>query len=268
MRAILLLIYLFCTVLPLAADSETKVTFIANAGFLFESGGKKVAIDSVYGFQKEGVRPGVYQPAPYMYSQIEKADGVMKNIDLVLITHSDLDHHHRKTLLSYLKNSNRSEIVMPFKSDFYKGFEDRLNYMWCGKGAVSTAEYKGVQVTAIGVKHIGRRKANHQGYSFQSGSKSILHLADVGGKFEEVAPQIRLCGESIKTRPDIVMIAYWALETEGVLEEMERVLKPEHIILMHVYKKHLGNAEKLLKKLKPRKAKLFLFRKSGETRVF
>jgi len=264
---VILVVAMFTSV-TVSQGSEIKVTFVSSSGFLIENGEQSILIDSLFGHIAARKRPSPADPDPGVYQKMISASAPFDKAKLVLITHSDLDHHHKETLKSFLGSNDKAEVVMPFESQFYKNFEDRLIHLWPGQGKASSLDVNGVIVTAIGVKHIGTRDANHQAYFVEFGDNNFLHLADVGGSSGEVIEQLEICKMAIGKPVDLVFITYWGLEVDGVLEAIEKLLSPDTIVAMHIYKKDLKEAEQLLSRLRPTSSKLTLFNRALQTKIF
>ena len=260
---VVILVAMF-TSITVSQGSEIKVTFISSSGFLIENGEQSLLIDSLFGHIAAGKKPSPADPDPEIYQKMISASAPFDLAKLVLITHSDLDYHHKETLKSFLGSNGKASVVMPFESQFYKNFEDR----WPGQGNSSSLDINGVMVTAIGVKHIGNREANHQAYFVEFDENNFLHLADVGGSSDEIIEQLGICKRVIGKPVDMVFIAYWALKADGVLEAIESLLSPDTIVAMHIYKKNLNEAEELLSKLNPTSSKLILFNRALQTKSF
>jgi L-ascorbate metabolism protein UlaG (beta-lactamase superfamily) len=264
---LVILVLAMFTSITVSLGSDIEVTFISSSGFLLENGEQSILIDSLFGHIAEGKNSSPPDPDPDVYQKLISASAPFDKVDLVFITHSDLDHHHKETLKSFLGSNAKARVVMPFESQYYKNFEDRLIHLWPGQGKSSSLDIKGVKVTAIGVKHIGTREANHQAYFVELGGNSFLHLADVGGSSDEVIEQLEICKRAIGKPVDLVFITYWALEADGALEAIEKLLSPDTIVAMHIYKKDLKEAEELLSRLHPKSSKLILFNRTLQTKI-
>ena len=91
-----------------STEYKIDVTYIANAGFLIESGGKKVLIDALF---KNGWNTYLV-PSDTVVSKIIKQQIPFTNANLKLITHNHGDHFNDSLVVAYL-NGNSENILNP-----------------------------------------------------------------------------------------------------------------------------------------------------------
>jgi len=75
------------------------VTYIGNAGFMIQAGGKKVLVDALF----EGTTD-VLGPLPELLVQMMDAHGPFADVDLLLVTHPHADHFNPKLVIEFLRN--------------------------------------------------------------------------------------------------------------------------------------------------------------------
>lgn len=244
-----------------------KITFLSNAGFLVERGGRGVLIDALFGHLAEGRKPAPADPPPELYRQLITAEEPLDAVDLVLVTHSDLDHHHRETLRSFLRSSPRSKAVVPFAiGEHYAPVAPRMEVLWPGAGKTGSTTIDGIEVTAIGIKHIGSREANHQGYFVRLAGLTFLHLADVGGTDDRLAEQLDLCRGHVSAEIDVVFVPFWTVEDDEGYERIRDALRPRVIVAMHGYAQDRKQIAVSLAKWREATPPVVLFGESLETR--
>ena len=101
-----------------------KITWLGQAGFLFETGGLKIIIDPYLSESCLKLNPDLYRrmPVDEKYLEIEP--------DVIIITHDHLDHYDPETLKHYLKNNGGITVLSP-ASVFEKiiKFGNKHNYV-------------------------------------------------------------------------------------------------------------------------------------------
>ena len=152
----------------------TKITFIGHATLLIEINGIKILTDPILGkyprylfFFRRKMRAGL---------SLEQL--LEQGIDLILLSHSHLDHYHVPTLRKlppeipfFVPTSNYKSYV----KSAYKHFTDIHGLeIW------ESEEFKGITITAVPANH--PRKA--QGYIIQG--DHVLYFPGDTGCFEEL----------------------------------------------------------------------------------
>lgn len=84
-----------------------KITWLGQAGFLFETDGKKILIDPYLSDNVKNFEPenGRRQPIDERFLAIEP--------DVILITHNHLDHLDKETLKYYLTPDSKALVLCP-----------------------------------------------------------------------------------------------------------------------------------------------------------
>jgi len=82
------------------------VTYIGNAGFMIQAGGKKVLVDAL--FEKT---TDVLGPSPELLSQMMEAHGPFADVDLLLVTHPHGDHFNAKPTVEFLLHHAHCQFV-------------------------------------------------------------------------------------------------------------------------------------------------------------
>ena len=84
-----------------------KITWLGQAGLLFEVEGKKIVIDP---YLSDNVKN--YEPANYRRIPVDEAFLQIKP-DIIVITHSHLDHLDKETLKYYLTDETSALVLAP-----------------------------------------------------------------------------------------------------------------------------------------------------------
>jgi L-ascorbate metabolism protein UlaG (beta-lactamase superfamily) len=92
-----------------STEYKIDVTYIANAGFLIESSGKKVLIDALF---KNGWN-NYLTPADSIVSKILNQQAPFNQVNLMLITHNHEDHFNDSMVVAYLNNNSENILIAP-----------------------------------------------------------------------------------------------------------------------------------------------------------
>lgn len=123
-----------------------KITFLGQAGLLFEINDKKILIDP---YLSDNVKK--YEPENYRRQKIDES--FLKIIpDIIVITHAHLDHYDKQTLKFYLTDDGNVTVLSPTSVwEDVKKTGGRNNYVLFDAGA-SVCEY-GVKFIAVKAVH-------------------------------------------------------------------------------------------------------------------
>ena len=104
---LLTILFLF-NVATIALAEPLVVTYIANEGFLFESNGKKVLIDSLF---SKGSYDRYLVPSQEILEKMYSSVLPFNDIDVVLVTHHHWDHFNAKVAAKFLSNNKKTILV-------------------------------------------------------------------------------------------------------------------------------------------------------------
>lgn len=90
-----------------------EITWLGQAGFLFEDKGKKILIDPYLSESCKALNPMLYRRMPIDKSYLEITP------DVIVLTHDHLDHTDPDTLKHYLRGDSEITVLAP-KSSFEK----------------------------------------------------------------------------------------------------------------------------------------------------
>lgn len=123
-----------------------KITWLGQAGLLFETDGKKIMVDPYLSDNVRNFEPKNYRRVP--------VDGRFLEIhpDVIVITHSHLDHLDRETLKYYLTDDASCLVLAPNGSwQELRKFSGNSNYVLFNNGT-SWTEGK-ITFTAVKAEH-------------------------------------------------------------------------------------------------------------------
>ena len=90
--------------------NDMKITYLGQAGLLFETGGKKIMVDPYLSDSVAKIQPQNYrrQPIDERFLQIKP--------DVIVITHNHADHLDRETLSHYLTDDSEVSVLAPYSA--------------------------------------------------------------------------------------------------------------------------------------------------------
>lgn len=149
---------LFAAAALLFAGAEAgpiNVTYIDNDGFLIQRGHKTVLIDALF-----DLRPHRVQPSGDIVDRMTEGRHPFRAVDLVLVTHSDLDHFSPRLSVAYLRDHPRTQFValaalvdrMKAEAGF-AGVSERVNAVSCKPGERRSVTLGGIKVDMLCLDH-------------------------------------------------------------------------------------------------------------------
>lgn len=216
------------------ALSGAKVTFISNAGFLIESGNKKVLIDALF---TEGY--GYYTPPSK--SVIDKiCNGIppFNSVDLFLVSHDHDDHFKASLVSRQLKNNINTRFVCPKNLETqlktepdYNSFSSRIIALTTNYNKHADTSANGIPFKVMRMQHDNRPEFENNGYLFTIDNLKILHVGDYTGAKISDLDTFNLKNENI----DIAFLNYYCYfgESETYSKVLESI-NAKHIILYHI----------------------------------
>ena len=123
-----------------------KVTFLGQAGLLFEDNDTKILVDPYLSNSVEKFNSNNYrrQPINKKYLNIKP--------NVIIITHNHLDHLDDETLQNYLNKSSNVLCLAPYSSwQKLRNFKGNNNYVMFNNGTSWT--YKNIKFQAVKAEH-------------------------------------------------------------------------------------------------------------------
>ena len=213
-----------------------EITYIANQGVLIAAGTTQVLID---GLHREYRSSYPFLPEPYR-EQIETARPPFDDIDVILVSHSHLDHFHAESVARYLAHNTAATLVsseqvvreMQARKE-YAAIASRVKTITPPLTQRVNTVAAGVPIEVLGVGH-GRtgRHATVQnlGHVVKLGGKTLLHLGDASTDDEEVFDALNLEEAAI----DVAFLPVWFLTSDEGAAIVRRHIRPKHIVAVHM----------------------------------
>jgi L-ascorbate metabolism protein UlaG (beta-lactamase superfamily) len=164
---------------PADPSTGVRITFVGNAGFLVEIGGKKILVDAIFkGFESEYLLPQDVQDA------LAKARPPFNDVELILVTHNHGDHFDAGLVRQHLKSNPRARLVSTAQvTAQLTEFGDRVLTMAAAKGAPLRADVAGIAVNAIYMSHgrvpEGREETVNNAYLVTVAETTFFHTGDI-----------------------------------------------------------------------------------------
>ncbi len=248
------------------AQDALTITYVANEGVLIASGNRHVLIDGLH-------RP--YYPAyaalpPDQREQIESARPPYDQIDVILVSHVHRDHFHAEAVGRHLQHNPGATLIASEQvadsvaRDFagYEAVRARIRTVkpsWKERLALRAG---GVEIDVLGLRHGSTRFrwVQNLGHVVTLGGKKLLHIGDADVSVENFEA-LGLAEQGI----DIAFIPYWFLESQTGRAIVRDVIKPKHVITVHISPDEGDRAARLTRDFDPEGV---AFTRMLETRVY
>ncbi len=218
-----------------SAHAQVKVTYVSNAGFLLEGGGKKVLIDALY---DEGII-GYSRIPKDMKKLLRDADPPFDGVDLVLLTHHHADHFGPRTVTRHMRaNPNATMICPPQVRDKlerhikkYPGVAKRIVTHYPEEGKSVTGTYGGVEIEILNLHHGLNRPENTEnlGFILKLGGMNVLHVGDT-----EARSRVFELYNFKERQIDVALLPAWLVSYDHWGLAVHEVIQPRHIVAMHM----------------------------------
>jgi L-ascorbate metabolism protein UlaG (beta-lactamase superfamily)/pimeloyl-ACP methyl ester carboxylesterase len=212
------------------AGSELAITYVKNAGFLIESGDRKILIDALFeGFGQPLVSNG-------LRLRMEQAEAPFDGVDLVLVTHTHADHFDPAIVGAHLQNNppavllSTDEGARIIRQTFstLEGLEERVHSVHLSAGTSQELDVNGFPLRILEISHGEGADVRNYGYVFEIGGYKLFHTGDIGGL--EYLQRYDLPAEQI----DFAFVPWFFVadpENHVVLEDIQA----KHYVPMHFY---------------------------------
>lgn len=181
MKKTILLLFLIVLTSFNSNHKECEITYIANAGFLIQSGGVKILIDALH---IHG--PDVYdKPTIGLLDSIITIKDIFNKINFLVFTHFHPDHFNDSLTIEFLKNHLETHVICPQQvtdvlkknSKDFDLISSRINTISPDTGRTITKRIAGLDFTASRVKH-GDYEVENLLYIFNLNGIKIMHTGD------------------------------------------------------------------------------------------
>jgi L-ascorbate metabolism protein UlaG (beta-lactamase superfamily) len=243
------------------AQSEIKVTYIANMGFMITSSTKTVLIDALF-----GTSISYLSPSEAVIEKITQSTRPFESIDLMLVTHTHYDHFSAPLVAEYLSKNSNVKLVCDQSAlldltELEGNKADTTSIVGLTPELFTSVDttVNNIDVKILRLRHSGDNGGfEHLGFIFDLDGVKILHVGDATGRVPEesdVSGMEEFDLSGIKDLDiDIAILnrgLLWGDDAPGI-EIIEKYIKPEHIILGHFSRGNkdgedevLGTIEKL-----------------------
>jgi L-ascorbate metabolism protein UlaG (beta-lactamase superfamily) len=242
------------------------VTYLANAGFLIQSGRYSVLIDA---FLREPVE--MYAGLPdEVYKPLVNALPPFDKLTIVLVSHNHPDHVQMRGLEKYLSKNNQAQLMtspevllgLQAQARDFESILHRVNAIPTRPGEVNKILQEEMSIEFFQLEHSGKieQEGVNMAHLLEIGGVRILHVGDAKPSPENFAP-FHLERRAI----DVAIVPFWYLSQNVGVRVLQEQINPRNVILCHVPPSEL---EKLGEAMKVDFPDVILFQKSMEKRSF
>ena len=174
-----------------------RATYLANEGFLLESGEHKVLVDALFG---DGLKE--YPKVPVdLRRELESASGRFAGVDVVLATHMHRDHFDADAVARFLRAAPEARFVSTRQSveallEVAPSLKGRAHGYWPDEGEQAELKLGAVNLTVLRLHHGRERRPEIEnlGFVVRLGGLRLLHIGDteaVEADFEPYADVLK-----------------------------------------------------------------------------
>jgi L-ascorbate metabolism protein UlaG (beta-lactamase superfamily) len=230
-----------------SSSAKATVTYIANEGFLIESGDSKILVDAVFG----GIR-GTWceQPSDSVLTLMVEGLEPFDSVDVLLVTHYHSDHFNAGMVSEFMANNTRATLVCPrqvkdilSKNQSYGIYAARILAIDPSDKHDTTIILGDLQIIAGRMKHgsyfemdslSGQMMDLHRGveniaYLIQTDSCTFLHSGDAAIQSFEWYSRSGFAAKAV----DIAFMDRIFMRPEG-LTLIPELIQPQKLIFMHI----------------------------------
>ncbi len=198
------------------------VTYILNEGFLISCEGNKILIDALFKINDD------VGPSSGVLNQMIDGQSPFDSLDLVLITHSDMDHFKAEYVSQFMENNNETMLIAPVDakdaieqtSSNFSSIESRIITDTPAWGETKQIVVENINIKVLGIPHSGSLDAKHRAYIIELGDFKLLHLGDSWESVDYFQAFHSLLGENI----DVAFIPEWYYRVESGIAVHNRYL--------------------------------------------
>ena len=213
-------------------SNECAITYVANAGVLFESDGQKFLFDAPI---REGITPYA-TPTAEQRRALEAATAPFDNVTAILITHWHEDHLSPEAVAAHLRNSPSTRLVSS------QEVVDRVRKV--AGPAVPAAQFSavtpepgtseraagsGVPVHVLRIRHNPTRRLPEQHVGFVvEGCRTVLHTGDA----DRAADNFSL----LRSLPpiDTALLPFWYVMSDTNRRFVASSIAPRRVLGVHL----------------------------------
>lgn len=218
---------------PASSVTEVKITYVGNAGFLIEAGGKKVIVDALY---RVGV-PGHVVLSKQVQSMAETAQPPFDGVGLVLATHVHNDHFDGNAVGRHLLANRAATFVttpqtLTRMQEVFPGFAavtERVRGIYPKEGEKLAVDVEGYGLRVLALHHGRTTPFQNIGFLLDIDGAKLLHVGDTEASHPELG-RYALPAEQI----DVAFIPFWYLLDEQGVRTIREAVAAHTIVPMHI----------------------------------
>ena len=258
-----------------------EIIYIANAGFCVKSAEATILFDAI--FENEApISDEILPPPPSEYdnptgaalSALINAESPFETIDLVFVTHCDLDHFTVREIQQFLTIHTTTSVIcpdqvqnlLPGTKNEYATNKEQVIPITPGPGTEQFVEIRGIQITVLGLRHTGgREEIALNGYLVNLAGFKLLHLGDAWAHINNFAPFEWLPREKV----DVLFVPYWLISDNKFIQVLQNFFRARYIIVMHIRKGETNKIRNRIEKLQPAflPSELLLFERKMDKKI-
>jgi L-ascorbate metabolism protein UlaG (beta-lactamase superfamily) len=232
---------------------------------LLQAGTRKVLIDGLFLKYETGYAVS----AESTQAALQGARAPFDAVDVVLVTHRHGDHFHPGPVVNHLRANPRATLVASRQVvDSLRGrvaaARDRLLSRVISPtmppGTRRREVVNGINIEILGLPHGGHPTVEHMAYIVELGGRRVLHVGDAELS-EATLARFRLD----IARIDVALLPYWVITNRKSRLEIEKWIRPKHIVAFHVWTRELARATRAMRAALPGAV---TFTRSLETRTW
>lgn len=231
-----LLVFLFLGSNHLFAQNTLTVTYIANEGFLFESGTKKILIDGIFFDGGESF----YTPTAEALESARNSTAPFNNITVLLNSHMHADHIDPSSVIEHLSNNTSGVLILPQQSgdqllpiEGYSEVKNRIRPVkWTNHSGFDTT-VSDIEIKTHSFTHFnGNTTVQNIGYLIDLNGYKIFHSGDSDPAILDTFQLYNLAEENI----DLAFLhrSFFDDGDNSIGEQIINYINPKAIVIMHI----------------------------------
>jgi len=234
----------------------TKVTYIANMGFMIDTQNNKILIDALFGEKELGYCD---TPDSNIIQEMIEGKGTFKDIDLVLATHNHQDHFHAPYVQQFLENNPKAGFISSFQATNKLSQNKQIISLTPKKLSKLETLQKDIKITFFrlphssnmisdelsGEKYNKHEKVENVGILIETDGVKIFHSGDSYAGLPDEFEKYKLQNEGI----DIAILDRIYLFNENGQKVVKDQINPKHLIIGHINPRRKEMFKKFANKL-------------------